>query len=437
MQTDTQHAFAPVTEQLDLIAKGAAEIIPPAAASAPDALAARLQESRKTGKPLRIKAGFDPTAPDLHLGHTVLIRKLRHFQLLGHTVIFLIGDGTALIGDPTGKNVTRKPLSREEIEANAETYKEQVFKILDSDKTEVRYNSEWLDQLGFEGMIRLAAKATLSQMLERDEFHKRFQEEQPISVHEMLYPLVQGYDSVMLECDVELGGTDQKFNLMRGRDLQRDAGQKPQIVLMTPILEGLDGIQKMSKSLGNAIGIQEPANEMYGKLMSINDDLMWKYWTFLTDLPQSQIDAMRADVADGKLHPMQAKKNLAHTITTDFHSFGEADTAAESWSTQFQQKGVAEDAQRISIALRDLVVMDAVSLESAEVNPNSEVSISTSKLLVGLGIKDSRRSAETQIEVAGIFINNEKTTSKWFTLAARPAELTVRCGRQTKIAVIR
>ena len=269
-------AFLPVDAQLDLITKGAAEIIPPATASAPDALAARLEESRKTGIPLRIKAGFDPTAPDLHLGHTVLIRKLRHFQLLGHTVIFLIGDSTALIGDPTGKNVTRKPLSREEINCNAETYKEQIFKILDPNLTEVRYNSEWLDKLGFEGMIRLAAKFTISQMIEREDFHKRFKEEQPISVHEILYPMAQGYDSVALECDVELGGTDQKFNLMRGRDLQRDAGQKPQIVLMTPILEGLDGVQKMSKSLGNAIGINEPAPEMYGKLMSISDELMWK-----------------------------------------------------------------------------------------------------------------------------------------------------------------
>jgi tyrosyl-tRNA synthetase len=243
--------FGSVDEQLDLITKGAAEIIPPAAASDAAALRARLQKSVETGVPMRIKAGFDPTAPDLHLGHTVLIRKLRHFQQLGHTVIFLIGDATALIGDPTGKNVTRKPLSREEIDRNAETYKEQVFKILDPEKTEVRYNSEWLDKLGFEGMIRLAAKATLSQMLERDEFHKRFKAEEPISVHEMLYPLVQGYDSVMLECDVELGGTDQRFNLMRGRDLQRDAGQPPQIILMTPILEGLDGVQKMSKSGGD------------------------------------------------------------------------------------------------------------------------------------------------------------------------------------------
>src|ERR1700744_5743472 len=302
------HAFPPVEEQLDLITKGAAEFVPAAESTAPDALRARLEESRKTGAPLRIKAGFDPTAPDLHLGHTVLIRKLRHFQQLGHTVIFLIGDSTALIGDPTGRNVTRKPLTREEINANAETYKEQVFKILDPDKTEVRFNSEWLDKLGFEGMIKLAAKFTVSQMLEREDFHKRFQDEQPISVHELLYPMAQGYDSIMLECDVELGGTDQKFNLMRGRDLQRDAGQKPQIILMTPILEGLDGVQKMSKSLGNAIGIKEPPGEMYGKLMSVSDELMWKYWTFLTDLPQSTINSMRQRVADGALHPMNVKK---------------------------------------------------------------------------------------------------------------------------------
>src|SRR6185312_482998 len=234
MPIESQSAFLPVAEQLDLINKGVAELIPAASSDAKDALRARLEHSRATGKPLRIKAGFDPTAPDLHLGHTVLMRKLRHFQQLGHTVIFLIGDSTALIGDPTGKNQTRKPLTREEIDANAETYKEQVFKILDPAVTEVRYNSEWLDKLGYAGMVKLAAKFTVSQMLEREDFHKRFQDEQPIHVHELLYPMAQGYDSVMLECDVELGGTDQKFNLMRGRDLQRDAGQPPQIVLMTP-----------------------------------------------------------------------------------------------------------------------------------------------------------------------------------------------------------
>jgi tyrosyl-tRNA synthetase len=350
MPNESKHASPTVADQLDLITKGAAEIIPPASSTDPSALAARLEDSRKTGVPLRIKAGFDPTAPDLHLGHTVLMRKLRHFQQLGHTVIFLIGDSTALIGDPTGKNVTRKPLTREEINTNAETYKDQVFKILDRDKTEVRYNSEWLDKLGYYDIVKLQAKFTVSQMLEREDFHKRFQAEESISMHELLYPIAQGYDSVMLHADVELGGTDQKFNLMRGRDLQRDAGQKPQIVLMTPILEGLDGVQKMSKSLGNAIGIQDPAPEMYGKLMSINDELMWKYWIFLTDKTQSEIDTMRAAVSSGALHPMQAKKDLAYSITADFHSPADASAAAENWATQFQQKGVAEDIPEVEVS---------------------------------------------------------------------------------------
>ncbi len=381
--------FGSVDEQLDLITKGAAEIIPL------DALKERIAQSLASGRPMRIKAGFDPTAPDLHLGHTVLIRKLRHFQQLGHTVIFLIGDATALIGDPTGRNVTRKPLTREEIGRNAETYKEQVFKILDREKTEVRYNSEWLDKLGFEGMIRLAAKATLSQMLERDEFHKRFQEEQPISVHEMLYPLVQGYDSVMLECDVELGGTDQKFNLMRGRDLQRDAGQPPQIVLMTPILEGLDGVQKMSKSLGNAIGIQEPAGEMYGKLMSISDELMWKYWTLLTDQRQSEIDNMKMLVEIGRLHPMQVKKNLAWGIVRDFHSAAEADTAGENWAKQFQQKAVAEDVPVVEIS------------PSAEGLVDGSGAVRMPKLLYLAGLASSageanRKLAEHAVSVDGV-----------------------------------
>src|SRR5580658_3184891 len=327
--------FLPVDEQLDLLQKGAAEII-----RIPD-LRERLEDSRKTGRPLRVKAGFDPTAPDLHLGHTVLMRKLRHFQQLGHTVIFLVGDFPSLIGDPTGRNVTRKPLTREQIDENAETYKEQVFKILDAEKTEVRYNSEWLGKLGYEGTIRLASHFTVSQMIERDEFHKRFQAEQPIGLHELLYPLMQGYDSVALECDVELGGTDQRFNLGAGRELQRHYGQKPQIILMTPILEGLDGVQKMSKSLGNAIGINEPPAEMYGKLMSISDELMWKYFLFLTDLRLSEVEALKAEVAAGQLHPMDAKKDLAHSITTDFHSADAADDAAENWSKQFQQKGVA------------------------------------------------------------------------------------------------
>jgi tyrosyl-tRNA synthetase len=419
MPTET-HTFATAAEQLDLITKGAAEIIPPAAASAPDALAARLEESRKTGIPLRIKAGFDPTAPDLHLGHTVLIRKLRHFQQLGHTVIFLIGDVTGLIGDPTGKNVTRKPLTREELEANAATYKDQVFKILDPEKTEVRYNSEWFDKIGAAGMVQLAAKATLSQMLERDEFHKRFQEEQPIHVHEMLYPLVQGYDSVMLECDVELGGTDQKFNLMRGRDLQRDAGQKPQIVLMTPILEGLDGVQKMSKSLNNAIGIKDPAPDMYGKLMSINDDLMWKYWTFLTDLTQSQIDAMHARVRSGELHPMQAKKDLAHSITADFHTKEAADHAAESWATQFQQRGIADDAPEVTISLSAEGLLDATTGD-----------LRLPKLLVLAGLAPSTGEATRKLAENAVSINTEKITARTVHHGALGERPTLRLGKKS------
>src|ERR1700726_3851442 len=255
-----------IDEQLAYLKKGLAELI------REDELRERLIQSEKLGRPLRVKAGFDPTAPDLHLGHTVLLRKMKHFQDMGHTVIFLIGDMTGLIGDPTGRNITRPPMTREQINQNAETYKAQVFKILDPDKTELRFNSEWMEPMKFEDVIRLTSKYTVARILERDEFAKRLKEGAAISMHELLYPLVQGYDSVALKCDVELGGTDQKFNLMRGRDLQRDAGQPPQIILMTPILEGLDGVHKMSKSLGNAIGIQEAPGEMYGKLMSISDD---------------------------------------------------------------------------------------------------------------------------------------------------------------------
>src|SRR5271155_1197967 len=340
--------FPSLEDQLDLITKGAAEIVPL------EALKERIRASIATGTPMRIKAGFDPTAPDLHLGHTGLLRKLKHFQTLGHTVIFLIGDSTALIGDPTGRNVTRKPLTPEQIAANAETYKEQVFKILDPVKTEVRYNSEWLDKLSYYDMVKLMAQFTLSQMLEREHFHKRFNDEQPISLHELIYPIAQGYDSVALECDVELGGTDQKFNLMRGRDLQKHFGQPQQIVLMTSVIEGLDGGQKMSKSLGNAIGVHEPAGEIYGKLMSISDELMWTYWTMLTDLRASEIAQMQEQVRDGALHPMQAKKNLAWAITRDFHSKEEADAAADGWAKMFQQGGISADLEEVEISLASL-----------------------------------------------------------------------------------
>jgi tyrosyl-tRNA synthetase len=415
--------FLPVDEQMDLLQKGAAEIIRVAD------LRERLEESRKTGRPLRIKVGFDPTAPDLHLGHTVLMRKLRHFQQLGHQVIFLIGDSTALIGDPTGRNVTRKPLTREQIDANAETYKAQVFKILDESATEVRYNSEWLDQLGYAGLIGLAAKVTLSQMLDRKEFLTRFRAEQDISLHELLYPLAQGYDSVALECDVELGGTDQKFNLLMGRELQRDYGQKPQIVLMTPILEGLDGVQKMSKSLGNAIGINEPPTEMYGKLMSINDDLMWKYWVFLTDLKQSEVGALQAEVAAGVLHPMEAKKRLARTITAGFHGEAAALAADENWAKMFQQKGEAEDLEEVS------VVYENIAGPSAR-NPGDPLEIRLPKLLVQIGLAVSGAEANRKIVEGAVKVNGGVCSGPVFYIDALPKRVPIRLGKRAKIAVI-
>jgi tyrosyl-tRNA synthetase len=315
--------FAPVDEQLTYLKKGSAEII------RETELRAKLEKSRSTGKPLRVKLGMDPTAPDLHLGHTVVLRKLKHFQDLGHTAIFLIGDFTGMIGDPTGRSATRPPLTREQIEQNAETYKTQVFKILDPEKTVIDFNRRWFARFTADDFIRLAAKYTVSQILEREDFYKRFQEEKPIALHELLYPLAQGYDSVSLEADVELGGTDQKFNLLVGRELQRAYGQESQVVLTTPILEGLDGVQKMSKSLGNAIGIHEPPVDMYTKIMRISDDLMWRYYELLTDVQVADIEKMRREA-----HPMQAKKDLARRIVTDFHSGESAANAAEGWSNR-------------------------------------------------------------------------------------------------------
>lgn len=405
--------FPSVEDQLDLIAKGAAEIIPM------DALKERIQQSIATGKPMRIKAGFDPTAPDLHLGHTVLIRKLRHFQQLGHTVIFLIGDSTALIGDPTGRNVTRKPLTPEQIAANAETYKEQVFKILDPQKTEVRYNSEWLDKLSYYDMVKLLAQFTVSQMLEREDFHKRFDAEQPIALHEMIYPIAQGYDSVALQSDVELGGTDQKFNLMRGRDLQRHFGQPQQIILMTPIIEGLDGVQKMSKSLNNAIGIHEAPSEMYGKVMSISDELMWRYWTLLTDLRGSEIEQMKADVASGALHPMQAKKNLSHSITRDFHSSEAADAAAANWATQFQQRAVSDDVPIVRIA-RD---------SDGLVAPEGDA-IRLPKLLQLTGLAASSGEATRKLNENAVSINGTKFSERAILLETLGPNPVLRLGKR-------
>src|SRR5882757_9690171 len=335
--------FAPVDEQLTYLKKGSAEIIREAD------LRAKLEKSLKTGKPLRVKLGMDPTAPDLHLGHTVVLRKLKHFQDLGHTAIFLIGDFTGMIGDPTGRSATRPPLTREQIEENAETYKAQVFRILDPKKTVVDFNRRWMGQFSSDDFVRLMAKYTVSKLLEREDFHKRFQDEKPISVRELLYPLVQGYDSVALEADVELGGTDQKFNLLVGRELQRSYGQESQVVLTTPILEGLDGVQKMSKSLGNAIGIHEPPLEMYGKIMSISDEMMWRYYELLTDVSLAEIGKMKAES-----HPMEAKKDLARRIVTDFHSADAASKAAEDWARQFQKNEAPEELETVDVNLSDV-----------------------------------------------------------------------------------
>jgi tyrosyl-tRNA synthetase len=423
----TSH-FPPADEQLDYLEKGAAEIIRPAD------LHERLEAARKIGRPLRVKAGFDPTAPDLHLGHTVLIRKLKHFQDLGHQVIFLVGDFTSLIGDPSGRSATRKVLTREEIGENAKTYTDQVFRILNREKTEVRFNSEWLGALGFEGMIQLAQKFTVSQMLERDEFHTRFQNEQPISLHEVLYPLAMAYDSVALKADVELGGTDQKFNLLTGRELQRDYGQPPQIVLMMPIIEGLDGVQKMSKSLGNAIGIHEPAQEMYGKLMSISDELMWRYWTLLTDLRQSEIERMRSEVAGGLLHPMEAKKRLARTIVAGFHSEDAARIADADWARQFQERDLSAISEEVTVDLRQVAIASAVSLDAILGDRTLPVRINVAKLLVALGLKSSRTEAEKQV-AAGVNIDGVTSTGQAIEIAKRPARIAVRVGKRAKIAV--
>ena len=404
--------FRPVDEQIEYIRKGAVEII------REEDLRERLQQSYKSGTPMRVKAGFDPTAPDLHLGHTVLIRKLKHFQDMGHTVVFLIGDGTGLIGDPTGRNATRPPLSREELEKNAETYKAQVFKILDKEKTEVRYNSEWLHALGFEGMIRLAAKYTVSKLLEREDFHKRFMEEKPISVHELLYPLAQGYDSVALKADVELGGTDQKFNLLVGRELQKQYGQPSQIVLTMPLLEGTDGVQKMSKSYGNYVGITEAPREMFGKLMSISDELMWRYYELLTDLTTKQIEELKWKVSEGSLHPMQAKKDLAKRIIADFHSAGAAQSAEADWTRQFQKDETPENLETVRVSIGDL-------------GPNGDGAVKLDKLLVKAGLAESGSDAQRKIKAGAVKIDGAVHKELYVNLKAS-AEVVVRVGRVMK-----
>jgi tyrosyl-tRNA synthetase len=400
-------------EQLAYLTKGSEETI------RVEDLRAKLERSAKTGKPLRVKAGFDPTAPDIHLGHTVLIRKLKHFQDLGHTVIFLIGDFTGLIGDPSGQNVTRKPMTPEEVAANAETYKKQVFKILDPVKTVVDFNSRWLGKLTGRDWVTLCSKYTVARMLERDDFSKRLKEQRPIAVHELLYPLAQGYDSVALQADVELGGTDQKFNLLVGRTLQQEYGQEPQVIMTMPILEGLDGVQKMSKSLGNYVGINEPPAEIFGKVMSISDDLMWRYYEVLTDLTSAEIRTLKNSVEIGDAHPVNVKKQLARRIVGDFWGQDAAHEAQESFEAQFQKRGLRSD---LSVVDYPLAAPEKLF-----------------RILVGTGIAPSGAEAQRMIKAGAVDISVGESDSPNWENVTDPTweidpnihpEVTIRYGRR-------
>lgn len=397
-----------IDEQLEFLGKGTVDLI------REEDLRAKLERSAKTGKPLRVKLGLDPTAPDIHLGHTVVIRKLKAFQDLGHTVIFLIGDFTGMIGDPSGKNVTRPPLSREEVNANAETYRQQMFKLLDPEKTELRFNGEWMDKFTAQDFVKLCAKTTVRQILERDDFTKRMQEEKPISLHELLYPLTQGYDSVALESDVELGGTDQKFNLLMGRNLQREFGQEPQVIITTPLLEGLDGVNKMSKSLNNYIGIEEPPNEMFGKVMSISDELMWRYYELLTDLTGSEISNLRSEIDKGE-NPRNLKVRLAKLIITDFHSADDAAAAEDDFNRRFVQKEAPDDVQ--------LKQMPAGTYRLAE-------------LLAETGLAASKGEAKRLIEQGGVKIDGEKASNSAAEISVSDDEILVQVGKRKFLKLI-
>ena len=426
--------FAPIDEQLTYIKKGSSEII------REGELRSKLERSRASGKPLRVKAGFDPTAPDLHLGHTVLLRKLKHFQDLGHKVIFLIGDFTGMIGDPTGSSATRPPLSAEEIMRNAMTYMAQVWKILSQAKTEVRFNSEWFDKVKSADWVRLAAKVTVSQMLEREDFHKRFLEEKPIAMHELLYPLAQGYDSVALQADVELGGTDQKFNLLMGRELQRAYGQESQVVLTMPILEGLDGVQKMSKSLGNAIGVTEPPLEMYGKIMSISDEMMWRYYELLTDVQLPEIEKMRRES-----HPMEAKKGLARRIVTDFHSADAATKAGDDWAKQFQKDEVPDSVEKVELKLESVRAADVVPQEGGGAirvirrdsrkneNTGQWFPVRIDKLIRQVGLASSNTEAAAKLKGSAVSIDGQNIGAQELVVGIYPnSDVVLRVGRKIK-----
>jgi tyrosyl-tRNA synthetase len=372
-----------IDEQIAFLKKGTVDLI------REEDLKTKLERSAKTGKPLRIKLGADPTAPDIHIGHTVVIRKLRAFQELGHTVIFLIGDFTGMIGDPTGKSATRPPLSREAIMENAETYKAQIFKLLDPDQTEIRFNSEWMDKFTAADFVKLTSKTTVKQILERDDFEKRMRDEKPIALHELLYPLVQGYDSVALRSDIELGGTDQKFNLLVGRDLQREFDQEPQVILTTPLLEGLDGVQKMSKSLNNYIGIDELPDQMFGKVMSISDDLMWRYYELLTDNSIDDINVLKFKCESGAENPRDLKVALAKEIIRDFHSQQSADKAEDEFNRRFVNKEMPDDIEETKITA------DVYRLPD---------------LLTATGLAASKGEAKRLIEQGGVRVNGEKAS---------------------------
>lgn len=373
-----------IEEQLALIERGTVDFI------SRDEMVKKLKRSVETGIPLKIKAGFDPTAPDLHLGHTVLIQKLKHFQDLGHQIYFLIGDFTGMIGDPTGKSETRKALTVEQVQQNAETYKAQVFKILDPEKTEVAFNSTWLGKLDSIDMIKLASELTVARMLERDDFSKRFASGRPISIHEFLYPLIQGYDSVAMEADVELGGTDQLFNLLMGRDLQRSRGQEPQVVLTMPLLEGLDGVNKMSKSLGNYIGITDSPDDIYGKTLSVSDDLMFRYFSLLSDMTEQEIEALEGELVAGKVHPKQVKQKLARELTARFHSKEAAEEAERNFEKVFAKGGVPDEVPEFSLPVGTVVPL-----------PN---------LLADAGLVKSTSEARRMIKQSAVSIEGEKVT---------------------------